>query len=61
MNQEIMNVIKGLHPDVIVEDVNKLVIGQGRKYVYALDKGPLELVRAGMSTLDYMTFFPEES
>jgi len=61
MNQEIMKAIKGLHPDVIVDDVNKLVIGQGRKYVYALDKGPLELVRAGMATLDYMTFFPEES
>ncbi len=60
MNQQIRTAIQNLHPNVIVDTVNNLMIGQGRKYVYGLDNGPLEQVRASMGTLDYMTFFPEE-
>lgn len=59
MNQNIRASIQSLPPREIVRIVNELVIGQGRKYVYAVDSANLDLVREKMGRMNYMAFVAE--
>ncbi len=60
MNHDISHSVRGLKAERIVNEVNKLVIGQGRKYVYASDATELDNVRTGMGKLYYMTLLSED-
>lgn len=43
----------------LVRSANDSVVGQGRKYVYALDKTPFGYVEKQMGTRDYLQVLPE--
>jgi len=59
MQPEFGRMFRAVDQDTIVTESNLAVIGQGRKYVYAVDSTEVELVKAHMGTRNYMTFFPE--
>ena len=42
----------------IVREVNRMIIGQGRKFIYALDDGNLAEVRRGFSKLEAPSLLP---
>lgn len=49
--------VRALPPEEVVATVNRLVSGQGRKYVYAVDARERALVEEVMGTLEYMDLF----